>query len=147
MAKGKLYMFPVPLGEESATKVIPHYNVSVLSEVEFVIAEDAKTARKWMKQMGCEKPLQDFDYEEVNNHTRGEDLNEILKPLFAGKITAFMSEAGCPGIADPGSEIVRICHNRNIEVIPLVGPSSILLALMGSGFSGQNFCFNGYLPR
>lgn len=100
-----------------------------------------------MKQMGCEKPLQEFEYEEVNQHTRPETLFDIVKPMLEGKITAFMSEAGCPGIADPGSEIVRICHNKNIEVIPLVGPSSIFLALMASGFNGQNFSFNGYLPR
>jgi 16S rRNA (cytidine1402-2'-O)-methyltransferase len=137
MSKAKFYLVPVPLGEESAEKVIPSYNASVFNEIEYVIAENAKTARKWMKQMGVQKPLQEFEYAEVNEHTKGSDLFDILQPLIDGKTTAYMSEAGCPAIADPGSEIVRICHSKKIEVIPLVGPSSILLALMGSGFSGQ----------
>ena len=152
MAKGKFYLLPAPLGDESVHKVIPAYNISILNEVEYIVAENEKTARKWLKQMlamntEIKKTLQDYEYAEVNEHTKPEDLHYVLKPLLEGKITAYMSEAGCPGIADPGSEIVRVCHSRNIEVIPLVGPSSILLALMASGFSGQDFCFHGYLPR
>jgi 16S rRNA (cytidine1402-2'-O)-methyltransferase len=148
----KLYLLPAPLGDESTQRVIPSFNISVLAEIEYIIAENEKTARKWMKQMlalnpEVKKVLQDFEYAEVNQHTRPDDLLHIATPLLKGKVTGFMSEAGCPGIADPGSEIVRICHSKNIEVIPLVGPSSILLALMASGMNGQEFCFHGYLPR
>ena len=143
----KLYLFPVPLGDENPRSSVPTNNVSVLNEVEYIVAENSKTARKWMKLLGCEKPLQDFEYAELNEHTRDNELIEIAQPLLDGKITAYLSEAGCPAIADPGAILVEFCHSKNIPVIPLIGPSSILLALMGSGMNGQQFCFHGYLPR
>lgn len=145
--KSKLYLFPVPLGDENPKQGIPVHNMEILNDVEYIIAEDAKTARKWIKQLGCTKALQEFEYAELNEHTRDADLAEVARPLLEGKVTAYLSEAGCPGIADPGSNLVSLCHVRGIPVIPLVGPSSILLALMGSGLNGQNFCFQGYLPR
>ncbi len=145
--KSKLYLFPVPLGDDMIIKTIPDGNIELLNEVEYIVAENAKTARKWLKQLRCQKPLQDFEYAELNEHSRVEDLNSVFQPLLNGKITAYLSEAGCPGIADPGSSLVSICHSKGIPVIPLTGPSSILLALMGSGLNGQQFCFHGYLPR
>ena len=145
--KSKLYLFPVPLGDDTPVKTIPEGNVELLNEVEYIVAENAKTARKWLKQLRCQKALQDFEYAELNEHTGIEELNAIAQPLLQGKITAYLSEAGCPGIADPGSTLVSICHAKGIPVIPLTGPSSILLALMGSGLNGQQFCFHGYLPR
>lgn len=145
--KSKLYLFPVPLGDDMLIKTIPDGNIDLLNEVEYIVAENAKTARKWLKQLRCQKPLQDFEYAELNEHSRVEDLNAVVQPLLNGKITAYLSEAGCPAIADPGSSLVSICHSKGIPVIPLTGPSSILLALMASGLNGQQFCFHGYLPR
>ena len=145
--KAKLYLFPVPLGEESAKQSVPPHNLDIVQEVEYIIAENAKTARKWLKLMGCTKPLQEFEYAEMNEHSRDKEFSEVVKPLVEGKTTAYLSEAGCPGIADPGAGLVSFCHAKGIQVIPLIGPSSILMALMGSGLNGQNFCFNGYLPR
>lgn len=145
--KSILYLFPVPLGDENSKNVVPAFNIELLNEIEYVIAENAKTARKWMKLMGCGKNLQEYEYSELNEHTKESELLEIVKPLVDGKITAYLSEAGCPGIADPGSKLVSFCHTKGIKVVPLIGPSSILLALISSGLNGQSFAFNGYLPR
>jgi 16S rRNA (cytidine1402-2'-O)-methyltransferase len=110
------------------------------------IVEHPKTARQFLKQIACRVPLQEIQLHILNTHSKPEDLAALLQPLLSGKNVGLLSEAGCPAIADPGSDLVRMAHDRKIPVIPLVGPSSIILALMASGLNGQCFCFNGYLP-
>jgi 16S rRNA (cytidine1402-2'-O)-methyltransferase len=110
------------------------------------IVEHPKTARQFLKQIACRVPLQEIQLHILNTHSKTEDLAALLQPLLSGKNVGLLSEAGCPAIADPGSDLVRMAHDRKIPVIPLVGPSSIILALMASGLNGQCFCFNGYLP-
>lgn len=145
MAKGTLYLFPVTLGETSVQSVIPQFNIELIRSVVFFIAEDAKNARRFLK--ACQYPdITKAEIFELNQHTKPEEIISLLKPLLDGNHVGLLSDAGCPGIADPGAEVVKLAHQKQIKVTPLVGPSSILLTIMGSGFNGQNFCFNGYLP-
>lgn len=110
------------------------------------VVENAKTARAVLKQLGYPRPLQGVRMLTLSEHTRSDELQALLAPLLAGEDVGLMSEAGCPGVADPGAELVRLAHRHGITVVPLVGPSALLLALMGSGFNGQRFAFHGYLP-
>lgn len=145
MPSGKLYLFPVTLGETEVALVIPQHNIELIRNISCFIAEDAKNARRFLKQ--CNYPdLSKAEISELNEHTRENDVSVLLKPLLEGKDVGLLSDAGCPGIADPGADVVKIAHQKNIRVIPLVGPSSIVLSIMASGFNGQNFAFNGYLP-
>lgn len=143
---GKLYLIPSPIGECNVDWIIPKSVRQSTAQLSHFIAEHPKTARQFLKQIKCKLPLQQIHLETLNEHTQAYDLERLLKPLFSGNDIGLLSEAGCPAIADPGSELVRLAHNKKIQVIPLVGPSSILLALMASGLCGQRFCFNGYLP-
>jgi len=146
MKYGKIYLIPCPLGEDS-TEVIPGYVKSIVNSLDEFVVEDEKSARRYLKKMEISRPLQEINLQVLNEHTPQEDVSALLKPVLEGKNLGILSEAGCPAIADPGSDLVKAAHEKNIKVIPLVGPSSILLALMASGFNGQSFCFNGYLPK
>ena len=142
--KGKLYLVPVPLGE-NAGHTIPPYVVDVLHRLDYFIAERAKTARAYIKTTGPKKAFSELHFFEINKRTDQAEIPSFLDPALEGHDIGLLSEAGCPGVADPGAQIVALAHQRDIEVVPMVGPSSILLALMGSGLNGQNFVFHGYL--
>jgi len=144
LSKGKLYLIPCPLGPD-AVQTIPAYVIEILHQLEYFIAERAKTARHFIKDTQPVKAFSELHFSELNKRTPPEDIQTFLAPAHQGHDIGLLSEAGCPGVADPGSEIVRIAHSENIEVIPLVGPSSVLLALMASGMDGQSFAFQGYL--
>ena len=146
MSPGTLYLIPVPLGPAAPDICLPPDTLAAARRLEHFVAERAKTARAHLKAMGHPRPLQELSIAELNEHTRADEITALLAPLKAGKDVGLMSEAGCPAVADPGAELVRAAHRENIPVAPLIGPSSILLALMGSGLGGQRFCFHGYLP-
>lgn len=146
MSPGTLYLIPVPLGPAAPDICLPPDTLAAARRLEHFVAERAKTARAHLKAMGHPRPLQELSIAELNEHTRVDEITALLAPLKAGKDVGLMSEAGCPAVADPGAELVRAAHRENIPVVPLIGPSSILLALMGSGLGGQRFCFHGYLP-
>lgn len=144
--KGTLYLIPTTLGESTAAEVLPGSIGRTVSLLNSYIVENEKTARKFIKEVCPSKSQPDLKLFALNKHTKSEDLQEMLKPLLLGENMGLMSEAGCPGVADPGAVIVQLAHQNGIRVVPLVGPSSILMALMASGLNGQNFAFNGYLP-
>lgn len=143
---GKLYLIPTPLGEDGI-HVLPKYLLDILHDIKILIAERPKTARHFLKASGFPHPLQEVTYFELNKRTSPEEFDDFLKPALDGQDTGLVSEAGSPGVADPGAAIVSLAHQKGIEVVPLVGPSSILLALMASGMNGQSFAFQGYLPQ
>ncbi|MDR1762884.1 MAG: SAM-dependent methyltransferase [Dysgonamonadaceae bacterium] len=141
-----LYLVPVTLGETEISKVLPSYNRDIILSVKHFIVENARTARRFLKQTEPSIDIDSLTFFTLNKHTSPAELSDFLKPAEAGFPVAALSEAGCPAIADPGADVVAIAQRKGIRVVPLVGPSSILLALMASGFNGQNFAFNGYLP-
>lgn len=142
--KGKIYLIPTPLGEE-ALQTIPPYVIEIIHSLDTFVVERAKTARHFIKATLPPYPLSSVTVFEIEDNTQVIDFQEIAKVLTSGKSIGVMSEAGCPGVADPGAIVVEWAHRQGFEVMPLVGPSSILLALMGSGFNGQSFQFHGYL--
>lgn len=146
MAPATLFLIPVPLADGTSDQTIPTYNTTIINTIKTYIVENEKTARKWLKEMGLKTPQSELKILTYGKHSDKSDLSAYIKPLLAGENVGLMSEAGCPGVADPGSEIVELAHKNSIKVTPLVGPSSILLALMASGFNGQSFTFHGYLP-
>ncbi len=146
MPSGTLYLIPVPLADEVAGKSFTPYLVDTINQIKEYIVENEKTARRFLKEAGLKTPQSELLIHDYGKHKRGESTNDFFKGLLAGTDVGLMSEAGCPGVADPGAEIVEKAHKLNIKVVPLVGPSSILLAIMASGFNGQSFTFNGYLP-
>lgn len=143
---GTLYLIPSPISEENIDWVLPAAVQQCVAELRYFIVEHPKTARQFLKQIGCKQSLQAMHMQTLNEHTLSKDLPELLKPLLEGNDVGLLSEAGCPAVADPGAELIRLAHKNNIAVTPLVGPSSILLALMASGLNGQRFAFHGYLP-
>lgn len=143
---GKLYLIPSLLGECIADLVIPAGTKKILDIIDIFIAEDIRTARRTLKKMGINKTIDSLIFFEYNEHTPVTEAGQLLQPVFEGKNIGIISEAGAPGIADPGSEIILLAHEKNIPVIPLTGPSSIFLAMMASGLNGQNFAFIGYVP-
>ncbi len=146
--KGKLYLIPTTLGDTAeTTDVIPVKVNHVINTIDEYIVENEKSARHYLKKIGIQKPLPEIILHPLNQHTQPQEISTYLNNIAAGKNIGIISEAGCPGVADPGAEVVKLAHEKNITVIPLVGPSSILLSLMASGFNGQNFAFNGYLPK
>ena len=145
--KGTLYMIPITLGETPINQVIPEFNNNIINEIDVYIVENIKTARRFLKRAGILKPINELSFFELNKKTKITELPTFLNPIAEGKNIGVLSEAGCPGIADPGADIVALAQQQKIKVVPLIGPSSILLALMASGFNGQSFCFNGYLPK
>lgn len=146
MTPGKLLLIPVPLGSTPVGAVLPASVIEIARRLTRFVAENAKSARAFLKALPTETPLQQIAIQELNEHTPHNLLPELLEPLLSGHDVGLISEAGCPAIADPGAALVALAHDAGITVVPFVGPSSILLALMGSGLSGQNFSFHGYLP-
>lgn len=146
MAVGTLYLIPTPLGEGELAWVMPDGARQRAAKIGYYIVEHPKTARRFLKQIGCILPLQRISMSILDEHTPDSQLPDLLTPLLEGADVGLLSEAGCPAVADPGARLVRLAHQGNIRVVPLVGPSSILLALMASGLNGQCFAFQGYLP-
>jgi 16S rRNA (cytidine1402-2'-O)-methyltransferase len=146
MTNGTLFLIPVPLADEAAAKSFTPYLVDTINSIKEYIVENEKTARRFLKEAGLKTPQSELVIHDYGKHNRDAGLKEFFKGLTAGNNVGLMSEAGCPGIADPGADIVAEAHHKGIKVVPLVGPSSILLALMASGFNGQSFTFHGYLP-
>lgn len=143
---GILYLIPVPLGPTAPQESLPANVLTVIHPLTHFVVEQAKTARAFLKAAGTAKPLQELLLEELNEHTRDAALDRLLEPLRAGHDVGLLSEAGCPAVADPGANLVALAQKENIRVVPLIGPSSLLLALMASGLNGQRFAFQGYLP-
>jgi 16S rRNA (cytidine1402-2'-O)-methyltransferase len=146
MKKGKLYLIPSLLSEDNPD-VIPPETLRIIYSLNNFIVEDEKTARHFLKAIRYPMPLQELNLSVLNEHTEVQKIPDLLIPAGAGNNMGLISEAGCPAVADPGSELVAAAHEKKIEVVPLTGPSSILLALMASGLNGQNFSFQGYLPK
>ena len=143
---GTLYLIPTTLGESNPDDVLPQTVKRAIEYIDCYIVENEKTARKFIKSILPEKIQSSLLLSSLNKHTDKTEINDMIKPLLQGINVGLMSEAGCPGVADPGAVIVKLAHENGIQVVPLVGPSSILLAMMGSGMNGQSFAFNGYLP-
>jgi 16S rRNA (cytidine1402-2'-O)-methyltransferase len=144
--KGKLYLIPTTLGEMNPHDVMPQTVKRAIDFIDFYIVENEKTARKFIKSINPEKIQANLKISTLNKHTEITEHYTLISPCLNGINMGIMSEAGCPGVADPGAAIVKMAHEKGIQVIPLVGPSSILLAMMSSGMNGQSFAFNGYLP-
>ncbi|MDI6050879.1 SAM-dependent methyltransferase [Flavobacterium sp. XS2P24] len=143
---GKLYLIPTTMGDCDPMDVLPQTVKRSIDFIDYYIVENEKTARKSIKGVHPEKKQSELKLFVLNKHTETKEHLDFIKPLLEGKNMGLMSEAGCPGVADPGAVIVKLAHEKGIQVIPLVGPSSILLAMMASGMNGQSFTFNGYLP-
>lgn len=146
MKKGVLFLIPVPLAENAANKSFTPFLVDTINSIQTYIVENEKTARKFLKEAGLKTPQSELLVHDYGKHKRGTSLAPFFNELNKGISVGLMSEAGCPGVADPGAEIVAEAHKRNIKVVPLVGPNSMLQALMSSGFNGQSYTFTGYLP-
>ena len=145
MSFGKLYLVPNKLGKSEQNE-FPEFHRTLIKNIKYFIFENEKPGRAFIKDINPDKKQTELNIFILNKHTVESEINSFLNPCLNGNDIALISDAGCPGVADPGSEIVKIAHQNEITVIPLVGPSSILLALMGSGMNGQDFKFNGYLP-
>lgn len=144
--KGKLYLIPAFLGGDRADEVFPPYNLHVIESLRHFVVEDEKTARRFIKTVSPQRAIGELKFYVLNEHTDLATIDEFIKPCLEGETVGVLSEAGVPCVADPGAELVRLAHRQNIEVVPLVGPSSVILALMASGLNGQSFAFVGYLP-
>ena len=141
-----LYLIPTPIADTPPELALPAGTFAVLQRLDTFVVENAKTARAVLKLVQYPRPIQSVQMLTLSEHTRSEDMQALLAPLLAGNDVGLMSEAGCPGVADPGAALVRLAHQHGIRVVPLVGPSALILALMGSGMNGQRFAFHGYLP-
>lgn len=145
-SKASLYLIPVTLGETSIEQVLPAYNHDIIVGIKHFIVENIRSARRFLKKVEKSIDIDELTFYELNRHTDRKFIGEYLDPIKQGKDVGIISEAGCPAIADPGADVVAIAQQRGIKVVPLVGPSSIIMSVMGSGFNGQSFAFNGYLP-
>lgn len=143
---GRIWLIPVTLGGDDFNKVIPEKVIGLTRQLRFFIVEDVRSARRFLRLIDKEFPINDSVFYELNEHTGDSDIAHYLEPVWNGSDIGVLSEAGLPGIADPGARIVALAHQKRITVTPLSGPSSIVLALISSGLNGQNFTFNGYLP-
>lgn len=141
-----LYLIPVTLGETEISQVLPAYNHDVIVGIKHFIVENIRSARRFLKKVEKSIDIDTLTFYELNRHTDRKFIGEYLDPLKKGEPVGIISEAGCPAIADPGADVVAIAQSRGYKVVPLVGPSSIIMSVMGSGFNGQSFAFNGYLP-
>ncbi len=141
-----LYLLPVTLGDTPIDTVLPSYNKEVISSIRHFIVEDVRSARRFLKKVDKETDIDALTFYVLNKHTSPEVISGYLEPLVKGLPMGVLSEAGCPAVADPGADVVTIAQRKNLRVIPLVGPSSIILSVMASGFNGQSFAFHGYLP-
>lgn len=146
MAAGTLYLIPVGLGPAAWQRYLPQHVREIACALDYFIVESAKSARAELKRVGMPRSLRELRIVEMPERASWQDWDALLQPVLAGSSAGLMSEAGCPGVADPGANLVRRAHEAGIRVVPLVGPSSILLALMASGLNGQSFAFHGYLP-
>ena len=146
MSKGTLYLIPTTLGKTPENNTIPEFTLQIIRKLEVMVVENVQTSVKFLQWVGDTIPEFKIDFYQLNKRTPDQEIFSFLKPLKAGKDVGLMSEAGAPAVADPGSKLVKMAHQNGIKVVPLVGPSSILLALMASGFNGQSFAFHGYLP-
>jgi 16S rRNA (cytidine1402-2'-O)-methyltransferase len=143
----RLYCVPTPIAADRPLEAdLPAAAIAIVAAIDYVVAENAKTARAFLKRLPLTRPIQSIEIVELNEHTRDDAIEPMLAPLRAGRDAALVSEAGCPGVADPGARLVLAAHRAGIPVEPVVGPSALLLALMGSGLNGQCFGFAGYLP-
>ena len=147
ITKGILYLIPSTLGDTTAEMVLPSHISTIINTIDEYIVEDPKSARNFLKRAGINIPFNRIIMHPLNKHSNTTEIISYLNSAETGKNIGLISDAGCPCIADPGADMVAIAHRKNIRVVPLVGPSSILLALMASGFNGQNFTFHGYLPK
>ena len=141
-----LYLIPNLLGDTPVEQVLPPYNREIILCIRHFIVEDVRTARRFLKLVDHSIDIDQLTFYTLNKHTKPEEVASMLGPLEEGSPMGVISEAGCPAVADPGADVVAIAQRKGLQVIPLVGPSSIILAVMGSGFNGQSFAFNGYLP-
>ena len=141
-----LYLIPNLLGDTPVEQVLPAYNHEIIMGIRHFIVEDVRTARRFLKLVNRSIDIDQLTFYTLNKHTNPEEVASMLKPLEEGSPMGVISEAGCPAVADPGADVVSIAQRKGLQVVPLVGPSSIILAVMGSGFNGQSFAFNGYLP-
>lgn len=141
-----LYLLPVTLGETPLESVLPRRNFEVIAGIRHFIVENVRTARRFLRQVDSQFDIDGSQFFELNKHTSPQDISGFLAPLYEGKPMGVISEAGCPAVADPGADVVAIAQRKGFKVVPLVGPSSIILSVMASGFNGQSFTFHGYLP-
>lgn len=146
MVEKALYLLPVTLGDTPVEKVLPAYNKEIIVEIKHFIVEDVRSARRFLKKVESQINIDELTFYPLNKHTSPEAISGYLKPLMEGNPMGVISEAGCPAVADPGADVVAIAQRKGLKVVPLVGPSSIILSVMGSGFNGQSFAFHGYLP-
>jgi 16S rRNA (cytidine1402-2'-O)-methyltransferase len=146
MAQGRLFLIPSFLGESKPSEVFPEYNKEVILGIKYFLVENLRTARRFLKAIEKSIVIDDLHFEVLDKHTKFETFSNYLNPIFEGQDVGVISEAGCPGVADPGAEITLFAHQKDIKIVPLIGPSSILIAQMASGLNGQSFAFNGYLP-
>lgn len=147
MSSGKLYLIPTPIAEtDNPMETLPELNKLVVDGLNYFVVENLRTARRFISSLKLSKVIDDLTLVELSEHTPQQDVESMIVPILKGESCGVMSEAGVPGVADPGADIVAIAHRHGIEVVPLVGPSSIILSLMASGMNGQSFCFHGYLP-
>lgn len=143
---GTLYLIPCPIAETPPFDVLPAVNGNIIASLDYFIVENTRSARRFISSAKLGNPIDSLEFAELNEHTQPQEIELLIRPILAGRDAGVISEAGVPGVADPGADVVALCHQHGIKVIPLVGPSSILMALMASGLNGQSFAFNGYLP-
>jgi 16S rRNA (cytidine1402-2'-O)-methyltransferase len=144
---GRLYCVPTPIAEgRPIGEDLAPASIAIVAALDYVVAENARSARAFLKRLPLTRPLQSIEVAELSEHTREDEIAPLLAPVLAGRDAALLSEAGCPGVADPGARLVLAAHRAGVEVVPMVGPSALLLALMGSGLDGQRFRFVGYVP-
>ncbi len=145
---GTIYMIPCPIAEhESVWEVLPSSNLKVMNSLDYFIVENVRSARRFLSKAGIERKIDELEFVELNEHTTSQrDIERMLRPVLEGRSAGVISEAGVPGVADPGADIVALAHRHGVRIVPLVGPSSILMVMMASGQNGQSFAFNGYLP-
>jgi len=146
MSHGKLFLIPTVIADETQQAVIPASVTNTLKDIQHFLAEDVRTARRYLSSLKIYPSIEPLQFNVLNKDTRADDLHDLFGPIREGKDIGVLSESGCPGVADPGALAARYAHQHGIRVVPLTGPSSILLALMASGLTGQNFAFHGYLP-
>ncbi|ALI98775.1 SAM-dependent methyltransferase [Rufibacter tibetensis] len=145
-AKGTLFLIPTVLAEDTAAEVICRQVAEVTGHLKYFLVENARTARRYIKSIAPSQTIEELQITVIDKNSSDAELTAALKPLLAGQDAGVISEAGCPGVADPGAELARLAHQNGVKVVPLVGPSAILMGLMASGFNGQSFAFHGYLP-
>lgn len=146
MSKGTLYLLPTPLSEEALTDVLPQKELDIIATLDCFVVEELRTARRFLSAAGKRGHVEELELHELNEHTTPEELSRLAAIFEGGRSVGLLSEAGLPAVADPGAGLVEICHQRGIKVVPLVGPSSLMMSLMASGLNGQSFAFRGYLP-